>query len=255
MPGVGARVLEKTLAHLSGTLEQAEQAHRSALGMAPVQLLDARIKVVSAVLITVAAVSCRRLEIIVALLILLTALALVSRISWKRLAATWASGLFFAAVVAVPAVFLSGWHIAMLLVSRSETSLTCWLLVVMTTPFNRVLRALRSLGIPAVFVAILAMTFRYIFVLVETAQDMLLSRRSRIVGRLSGTDNRRLLVSTSGVLLSKSIQMSDDVYHAMASRGFRGDIQTMDEFHIRATDWLALAGVVAVSGAALWVGR
>ena len=96
---------------------------------------------------------------------------------------------------------------------------------------------------------------RYIFLLVESAQDMLLSRRSRIVGRLSGHENRKVLVSTAGVLLGKSIQMSDDVYHAMISRGFRGDVHLMDDFHMQPRDWVALAAVVAVSGAAFMAGR
>lgn len=247
MPGMGTRVLEKTLSHLSDTLEQAEQAHRTALGFAAAQRIDPRVKVIGAVLLTFAAVGSRHLWPLAGLLILLTVLALLSKVTWKRLLATWASGLFFAALIAVSAIFTNGWHLALLLVSRSEASLTCWMLVVMTTPFNRILRALRALRIPTVCVAIFAMTFRYIFLLVETAQDMLLSRRSRIVGRLSGAGNRRLLVSTTGVLLGKSIQMSDDVYHAMASRGFRGNIHLLEDFHTTTTDWLVLTGILAAS--------
>jgi cobalt/nickel transport system permease protein len=247
MPGVATRVLEKTLSHLSNTLEQAEQAHRTARGTAPVQALDARVKVVSAALLSIAAVSSSSLEVILPLLAALTACALLSGIRWPRLLTTWASGLFFAAIIAIPAIFTTGPKIAALLVSRSEACLTCWLLVIMTTPFNRVLLALRALRVPSVFVAILAMTFRYIFLLVETSHDMLLSRRSRIVGRMSPSDNRRLLAGTAGVLLGKSIQMSDDVFHAMASRGFRGEIHMLDDFQMRTADWAVLATVAILS--------
>jgi energy-coupling factor transporter transmembrane protein EcfT len=247
MPGVGTRVLEKSLAHLSGTLERAE--HLRALH------IDARVKVVSALLLTVAAVSSRRLDVVIFLFVMLTVAALIANITWRRLIAAWAGGLFFAALVAVPAIFTAGWKTSLLLVSRSEVSLTCWLLVVLTTPFNRVLRALRALHVPVVFVAILSMTFRYIFLLIQTAQDMLLSRRSRIVGRLSGAVNRKLLISTSGVLLSKSIQMSDDVYQAMTSRGFRGDIHVLEDFEMTRADWMILWTLAAVSILALWVGR
>lgn len=247
MPGVGTRVLEKSLAHLSATLEHAEHVH--ALN------IDARVKVVGALLLTIAAVSSRRLAIVVCLFAMTTVAALLSGISWPRLMAAWAGGLFFAALVAVPAIFTAGWKISLLLVLRSEVSLTCWLLVVLTTPFNRVLRALRALHVPVVFVAILSMTFRYIFLLIQTAQDMLLSRRSRIVGRISGAGNRKLLVSTSGVLLSKSIQMSDDVYQAMTSRGFRGDIHVLDDFEMTHTDWMVLCSLIVISILALLAGR
>jgi energy-coupling factor transporter transmembrane protein EcfT len=241
------RVLEKTLAHLAGTLEHAEHVHTLNI--------DARVKVIGALLLTIAAVSSRRLDIVAALFLLVTIAALSAHIGWHRLLAAWAGGLFFAALVAVPAIFTAGWKLALLLVSRSEVSLTCWLLVVLTTPFNRVLRALRALHVPVVFVAILSMTFRYIFLLIQTAQDMLLSRRSRIVARMAGSDNRRLVVSSSGVLLSKSIQMSDDVYHAMTSRGFRGDIHVLEDFQMTPADWTILSAIVLLSAFLLLAGR
>lgn len=239
MPGLSTRLFEKTLEHLSTTLERAEQVRS--------QDVDARVKVVSALLLTIAAVSSSRVEVVIGLFVFLTVIALVWKISWQQLLAAWAGGLFFAALVAVPAIFTVGWKTALLLVSRSEVSLTCWLIVILTTPFNRVLYALRSLRVPAIFVAVLSMTFRYIFLLIQTAQDMLLSRRSRIVGRMSGASNRNVLVSTSGVLLNKSVQMSDDVYQAMTSRGFRGEIRILDEFHMRVRDWMILTAAAAVS--------
>ncbi len=247
MPGLSTRVFEKTLSHLASTLERAEQVRS--------QQVDARVKVLSALLLTIAAVSSSRLEIVIGLFIFLTITALVWKISWQQLMAAWGGGLFFAALVAVPAIFTVGWKTALLLVTRSEDSLTCWLLVILTTPFNRVLCALRSLRVPVIFVAVLSMTFRYIFLLIQTAQDMLLSRRSRIVGRLTGAGNRNILISTSGVLLSKSVQMSDDVYQAMTSRGFRGEIRILDEFHMRSGDWVIISTVAAISCLILVWGR
>ena len=255
MPGLGTRVLDKTLSHLATTLEQAEQAHTTSGGGAFAQSLDARVKVIGAGALTIAVVSCRRVEPVLAVLLLLTLIALVARVTWGRLAVAWASGLFFAAIVALPAFFMGGRTIALLLISRSEASLTCWLCVVMTTPFNRILQALRALHVPVVCIAIFSMTFRYIFLLVETAQDMLLSRRSRIVGRLSPSVNRKILVSTTGVLLSKSVQMSEDVYQAMTSRGFRGDVRLLEDFNMRTADWLALFAVLSLSGFVLVAGR
>jgi energy-coupling factor transporter transmembrane protein EcfT len=96
------------------------------------------------------------------------------------------------------------------------------------------------------------MTFRYIFLLVQTAQDMLLSRRSRIVGRMDGMDSRRLLSSTAGVLLGKSVQMSDDVYQAMTSRGFRGEIRLMQDFEMTTRDWMTM-GLLTASAIGVFV--
>ena len=255
MPGTATRVLEKTLAHLSSTLEQAEQPDIHSSNRAFAHQLDARIKVIGASMLTIAVVSARRLTIVLCLLVLFTSLALLSKISWRRILSAWAGGIFFAAIVAVPAIFTSGWNIALLLITRSEASLTCWLIVVTTTPFNRVLRALRSLRIPVIGIAILSMTFRFIFLLVQTAQDMLLSRRSRIVSRLSGAGKRQLLSSTTGVLLGKTVQMSDDVYQAMISRGFRGEVYLLHDLHIKTADWWALALIAAITLSSIVAGR
>jgi cobalt/nickel transport system permease protein len=58
-----------------------------------------------------------------------------------------------------------------------------------------------------------------------------------------------------GVLLSKSFQLSNDIYMAMQSRGFRGEVYTLDEFIMQRRDWFSLAGFALVAGAALWLGR
>jgi energy-coupling factor transporter transmembrane protein EcfT len=41
----------------------------------------------------------------------------------------------------------------------------------------------------------------------------------------------------------------------MQSRGYRGEIYTLDEFRMTPRDWVALAAFVAVAALALWAGR
>ena len=108
---------------------------------------------------------------------------------------------------------------------------------------------------PTIFVVILGMTYRYIFLMLQTARDMFESRQSRTVGALDGPERRRVAAASVGVLLGKSFQLSNDVYLAMQSRGFRGEVYTLDEFRMAARDWLALAGFAAAAGVALWLGR
>ena len=56
------------------------------------------------------------------------------------------------------------------------------------------------------------------------------------------------------VLLSKSFETSEEVYAAMQSRGFQGEVRVMDTFRARWFDWLALAGFVTFAGGAFWLG-
>jgi energy-coupling factor transporter transmembrane protein EcfT len=99
------------------------------------------------------------------------------------------------------------------------------------------------------------MTYRYIFLMIASAREMFESRRSRMVGELEGADRRRLAVATAGVLLSKSLQLSQDVYLAMQSRGFRGEVYVLDEFEMKARDWGGLALFAMLATAAIWAGR
>ena len=101
----------------------------------------------------------------------------------------------------------------------------------------------------------LAMTHRYVFLLIETANQMFESRESRAVGQLSETQQRSVTARTAGVLLSKSMDVSYDVYLAMMSRGFRGDIRLLREFRLNARDYMGLAMFTLIGVAAAWAGR
>ena len=128
---------------------------------------------------------------------------------------------------------------ALLLLLRVGTSVSFTVLFVLSTPWNSVLKALGVLRVPDVIVLVLGMTYRYIHLLLHTANDMFLSRKSRILRRMSGAEERRLMAATSGTLLWKSLQMSSEVYLAMESRGYRGYPRTMDRFQMRWFDWVA----------------
>jgi cobalt ECF transporter T component CbiQ len=177
----------------------------------------------------------------------------------------------FTGVIAVPAIFVTpgtalartgglqvteqGVRSAALLVLRVETCVTLCALLVLCTPWAVVLQALRALRLPREAVAMLAMTYRYVFLLVETASQMLESRRSRRVGVLAGAEQRRMAARTAGVLLSKTIETSNEVYLAMQSRGFRGDVETLSSFDMTVWDYLALLLFLLAGAFAVGIGR
>ena len=82
---------------------------------------------------------------------------------------------------------------------------------------------------PQVFVLILSMTYRYIFLFLHTINGIFLARRSRLVARASGAEQRRWIGGTLGSLMSRSFKMSNDVYAAMLARGLhRRDADLLD---------------------------
>ena len=55
--------------------------------------------------------------------------------------------------------------------------------------------------------------------------------------------------------MSKTLQLSGDVYLAMRSRGFQGEVYILDEFHTGWLDWVMLALFGSIALLALWFGR
>jgi energy-coupling factor transporter transmembrane protein EcfT len=113
---------------------------------------------------------------------------------------------------------------------------------------------MRIVGVPTTVVVILGMTYRYIFLMLQSASDMFEARQSRVIGTLSSADARRLASATVGVLLSKSFQLSNDVYLAMLSRGFRGEVYTLDEFRLGRNDYIAIPIIFIIIVSGIWFG-
>lgn len=264
---------ERTLARMLGALEQSQAAELSARAGGFLQQFDPRVKLLGVFGLVAAVVISTRIEAIIAVFLAAVLLAWSSRISWQRLGAAWISALIFTGVIALPAVVLvpgpvlghlplAGWAIsergvrsAVYLMARSEATLTLSMLLVFTTPWSHLLRALRALRVPVVLVVLTGMTYRYIFLLVETAQDMIQSRRSRIVGRIDASQRRRLMVASMGVLLGKTFQLSGDVHMAMQSRGYRGEAYVLDEFRMSGRDWAGLLGFTLAAALTVVGGR
>ena len=250
--------IETTLASLLRASEYAAAAEHSAESGGLLQRVDPRVKAVGLILLVIVVAASRHLVVIAALFFFALGLALCSRIGIGKLASwIWTPVLIFTGAIALPAMIFApqGLRSAAYLLSRAETAATLSALLVLTTPWPWVLKALRVLKCPTVLVAILGMTYRYVFEILRTALDMFESRRSRTVGSLSPAESRRLAASAVGVLLSKSVHLSSDVHLAMQSRGFRGEVHVLPDFRARAADWCWLAGFVLLAAAALWWGR
>jgi cobalt/nickel transport system permease protein len=273
-PGKKRRnVLESTLGEVSHALEQSlfaeEVAHRPGL----LQSLDARVKIVTTLALLIAVSLSRNLWVIVLIYAAAAILAAASSIALgffvKRV---WLFMPFFTLIIALPAFFAvpgpplahlplglvitrTGTLTALFLLLRVSTSVSLGLLLVLTTPWNTLLKALSVLRVPDTFILILGMTFRYIYLLLSTLDDMLLSRKSRVVGKLHGAAQQAVIGATAGTLLGKSLALSGDVYLAMQSRGYRGTPKTMDTFQMRGRDWAWGAGLIAFAGLMIWLGR
>ena len=266
--------IEKTTRSLLTAAQDSFFAEQLAGGNGFLQQLDPRVKMAGLGVLIAACIAVHRLEVLFLLFTLALLLAFVSKIGLRVLATrVWFPVLAFTGFIAAPSLFLTPgialWHAPLLgwavtlqglrgaafLLLRAETCASLSVLLVLTTLWTQLLRALRFFRVPVVLVAILGMTYRFLFLLLRVATDMFEARESRLIGTLPPNQQRRLAASTAGVLLGKTIQLTGDVHMAMQARGFRGEVRLLDDLKLRRYDWLRIAAFFTVASCAVWWGR
>ena len=274
--GPGRDFVARSVAGVTAAVERAVFSEDQARLPGLLQGLDPRAKAVSALTLLIAAGLARRLELLIAISLLSLLLAALSRLSPAAFARrAWLGVTLFTGVVVLPSLVMlpghpllsldlapihltvtdNGVHSALLLVARVGASVSLALLLVSTTRWTDLLRALRVLGVPQSFLMVLAMTYRYLFLFLRSANNLFLARASRTVGSTSSAEQRRWAAGAAGVLVSRSVQLSGDVLLAMQARGFDGEIRTANRLAMKDADWLLLALGSTLAAALLLVDR
>ena len=268
--------IEGTISGIAGAIEQSVFTEELTRTNGWLQGLDPRAKLVM-FLITVLAASLS--NSLVALIVFYLVLLLVGRASKlpfdffvKRV---WLGIPFFAGVVILPSIFFTpGGHLfdvpvgpfhlgpsiasllsAAIFIMRVGDSVSLAVLLILTTPWSDVLKSLQAFRVPQVFILLLTMTYRYIFLFLHTANGMFEARKSRTVGRTTGNEQRGWISGSIGNLMQRSFKMSNDVYAAMAARGFNGEVRSYSAYQMTRRDWLALVGAICVAVALSILGR
>jgi cobalt/nickel transport system permease protein len=276
------KFLDKTLLAVAQTAEQSLFSERYARKKGLLQALDVRIKLITFLFVLVTVSFLHTPQALWIVYGLGLALAAFSRVSlWFFLKRVWLFVPLFSAAIVLPAllnVVTPGeplWPIlkldhsyawgpytipaeiavtrqglwgAVTFVSRVAASVSFAVLFTLTTRWGEVFSGLRALFVPRIFVMTLSMTERYLFVFLRLIQDMYRGRKSRTIRPLSEAAERNWTASRIGVTFKKSVEMSNDIYHAMLSRGFNGEFRTMDRFRAAAFDYIWLVTILGFGG-------
>ncbi len=263
----------KTINGVTETIERSVYTEEFARRDGVLQRADPRAKVgifVAAVMVVGLA---RSIEVILILYVAAAVLGLLSKLPPSLMFKRILIGIpMFAGIVALPALLFIGGkplvdiahigpvHLAItnnslmsfvIFVTRVAASVTLAALLVVTTRWSDLLKAMRVFRVPEVFIVVLGMTYRYIFLLLKSLENLFLARASRTVGESSERERRRWIGSSMGTLLGKSFKTSNDVYMAMVARGFTGDVRTITNFAMRDEDWLFVAVSAVILASAL----
>ena len=112
-----------------------------------------------------------------------------------------------------PSVFLT-------VLARSTLCLLAMILLSGTTPFAELLAVIRQIGVPAILVSVVALMYRYLFVLIDEAGRMTRARSSRTFSA-GPTRAWKSSASVIGGLFVRSSRRAERVYGAMCARGWR----------------------------------
>ena len=95
--------------------------------------------------------------------------------------------------------------------ARVTTAVSYAILLMLTTRWSDLVNTLNRLRFPKMFVLILGMAYRYIFLLLDMIAKMLFSRKSRAVGKESSVSSWKLNAGIIGALFLKSYHMSENI--------------------------------------------
>ncbi|MFH1507191.1 MAG: cobalt ECF transporter T component CbiQ [Candidatus Omnitrophota bacterium] len=99
-----------------------------------------------------------------------------------------------------------------------------------TMRFHVTLKALSRLGIPDKLIQMIMFTYRYIFVFIEEVRRLLIASQARLFRKRTNVFTLRITGNLIGMLFIRGFERTQCVYNAMASRGYKGNLQILDEF-------------------------
>jgi cobalt/nickel transport system permease protein len=124
-----------------------------------------------------------------------------------------------------------------MLTMRVINSLSLSFLVLYTTPFHEIIRALKVLKVPDSFLIIITLCYKYIFILSKTVEDMHLAKKSRIVRELNHAEAREWITGRMAFIFKKTRLRCEEVFKAMVGRGFSDTIKFYGFRKMRMADW------------------
>ena len=215
------RFIERSVKSAVGFFKEAVFSEEVARSKGLLQSIPPNAKLgllVMLLVVTLFAHTIRSLLLLYAVSLILAALSGISIIYFiKRV---WFFIPIFTLLIAIPVVFTNNLLTAACFVLRVADCVSFVVLITITTRHNQILKSLRSFGVPMIFVKVLDMMYRYIFLFIRIFEEMHLSLKSRLLKDFDAKDARRWISSRMAFIFKRSIGMSADVYMAMIARGY-----------------------------------
>ncbi len=147
----------------------------------------------------------------------------------------------FTILVMLPALFMGHGYSFLLITFKVFINITMIGMVSQRMHWTDFTSALKKVHIPDLFILVLDITLKYIFLLGEFSLQMFYALKLRSVGK-----NPKKYASMGGVvgtIFLQSKEMAEDMYQAMECRGFSGKYMVSQKISLNRRDYFFLAQI------------
>jgi cobalt/nickel transport system permease protein len=280
----GRNHADRTLRQIGAFFSRCLLCEETARRPGPLRGIDPRARLIAVLLFLISVSLARSIPVLLAHAALPVAAIVLSRIRMRELLrAGFLVAAIFSALVAAPAVlnvFTGGrivlpllapgeeWRVgpyalprvigvsreglltAATFLLRTLSSVAAVLWLTLSTRWVDLLRGLRSLRLPPMFLQVAGMTVRYLHIFHRQSEEMHLGKKSRSVCRAPMAAEHAWVGSRIAGAWDRGLHLMEEVSDAMTARGFRGEAKLPPGSSLRGRDWAFLAAVAALSLAA-----
>lgn len=141
-------------------------------------------------------------------------------------------------IIMLPAVWWGNYYSCIMITSKVFVTITTIGILSVNTRWSSITGALKRFYLPDLFIFILDITIKYMYLLGEFAMQMLYALRLRSIGR--NRSKYSSMAGIAGTVFLQSKEMAQEMYHAMECRGFTGEYPVFHKHKLRAQDYLYL---------------
>jgi cobalt/nickel transport system permease protein len=107
---------------------------------------------------------------------------------------------------------------------RVFNSLALAILIFYTTPFNETIKALGTFRVPQLFLMVITLAYKFIFILSQTTEETYLALKSRWWSSPGVSGANELVAGRIVYIFRRSWLKYEEIYKAMLARGFSGKV-------------------------------
>jgi energy-coupling factor transporter transmembrane protein EcfT len=125
-------------------------------------------------------------------------------------------------------------------------SLALSFLIIHTTQFVDIIKAASRLKVPAIFLLIVTLSYKLIFIFTKVLEDSFLGLKARWWRKIGENASRQIVGNRFLLVFNKTWHRYDQTYKAMIARGFNGTIEHGYQKKVNGLDMLFLLSFIVI---------